>query len=141
MDRLLDYLHHHPWLAGLAALLAVAVAAYEYRAHAHSYSSVQPQEAIRLMNQGAVVFDLRDTENFAAGHIAGARLLGQEQIATAGESLRKYKQKSIVVYCDQGVRGAAAVRQLHAQGFTQVFNLKGGLSAWRTEGLPLQKPA
>ena len=46
-----------------------------------------------------------------------------------------------VVYCDQGVRGAAAVRQLHAQGFTQVFNLKGGLSAWRTESLPLQKPA
>ena len=57
----------------------------------------------------------------------------------AGEQLRKLKQKNVVVCCEQGTRSAAAVRKLHAQGFTQAFNLKGGLTAWRAESLPLQK--
>ena len=139
MDRLLQYLHTHYYLAGVAALVAVAVAVYEFRARAQDFSAVLPQEAIRLMNQGAVVFDVRDKDSHAAGHITGARVLTEEQVASAGESLKKYKQKNIIVYCDQGVRAAAIVKRLHAQGFTQVFNLKGGLSAWRTEGLPLQR--
>ena len=139
MDRLLQYLHTHYYLAGVAALVAVAVAVYEFRARAQDFSAVLPQEAIRLMNQGAVVFDVRDKDSHAAGHITGARVLTEEQVASAGESFKKYKQKNIIVYCDQGVRAAAIVKRLHAQGFTQVFNLKGGLSAWRTEGLPLQR--
>jgi rhodanese-related sulfurtransferase len=139
MEHLPEYLHNHPYLVGLAVLMAVIVAVFEFRARAQSYSSVLPQEAIRLMNGGAVVFDIRDAESFAAGHISGARVLTDDQVASAGESLKKYKQKNLVVYCDQGVRGAAIVRKLHAQGFTQVFNLKGGLTAWRAESLPLQR--
>lgn len=137
MEHLPEYLHNHPYIAGIAVLMAVIVAAYELRARAQNYSAVLPQEAIRLMNGGAVVFDLRDAESFAAGHITGAKTLSAEQLESAAESLKKYKQKNLILYCDQGVRGTAAVRKLHAQGFTQVFNLKGGLAAWRAESLPL----
>jgi rhodanese-related sulfurtransferase len=85
------------------------------------------------------VFDVRDAEAFAAGHIAGAKTLSDAQVDAAGEQLRKLKQKNVIVYCEQGTRAATVVRKLHAQGFTQVFNLRGGLAAWRTESLPLQK--
>ena len=139
MDRLLQYLHTHYYLAGVAGLVAVAVAVYEFRARAQDFSAVLPQEAIRLMNQGAVVFDVRGKDSHEGGHITGARVLTEDQIASAGESLKKYKQKTVVVYCDQGIRAATVVKRLHAQGFTQVFNLKGGLAAWRAEGLPLQR--
>ena len=139
MDRFLQYLHNHPFLAGLAVLVATAVAVYELRNRATDFSSVSSQEAIRLMNQGAIVFDVRDKDAFAAGHINGARSLSAEQLDSAGESLKKYKQKVLVVYCDRGVRAATAVRTLHEQGFAQVFNLRGGLTAWQAEGLPLQR--
>jgi rhodanese-related sulfurtransferase len=139
MEHLPDYLHNHPYLAGLAVLLAVVVAAWEFRIRAQSFSAVSAQEAIRLMNQGASVFDVRDADAYAAGHITGAKSLSDAQVEAAGEQLKKLKQKNVIVYCEQGTRAATVVRKLHAQGFTQAFNLKGGLAAWRNESLPLQK--
>jgi rhodanese-related sulfurtransferase len=139
MEHLSEYLHNHPWISALAVLMIVVVAVYEFRARGLSYSAVSPQEAIRLMNGGAAVFDVRDEAAFAAGHIAQAKPLTEAQIAAADEHLKKYRQKNVIVYCDQGVRAGAVVRRLHAQGFTQVFNLQGGLAAWRAEQLPLKK--
>ena len=139
MEHLPEYLHNHPYLAGLAGLMILAVAVYEFRSRGLSYAGVSPQEAIRLMNQGASLFDVRDAEAFAAGHIRHAKPLGKDQVEGAGEQFKKLKQKNVIVYCDQGVRAGAVVRQLQAQGFTQVFNLKGGLAAWRAENLPVEK--
>jgi len=91
------------------------------------------------MNQNALVLDLRPAEAFAAGHLAGARNLPPDQILKAGETLKKYKEKPVVVYDESGSVSASATRQLAAQGFTKAVNLRGGLAAWRTENLPLTK--
>lgn len=139
MERLIEYSRNHPWLVGIAVLLALVVLAYEWRARGQSYSAVQPQEAIRLMNQGAQVLDLRPSEAFAAGHIASARNFSAEQLSQAGDTLKKYKEKPVIVYCDSGTQGSAAVKRLHGLGFTQVFNIRGGVAAWRAENLPLQR--
>jgi len=85
------------------------------------------------------VLDLRPAEAFAAGHLAGARNLPPDQILNAGDTLKKYKEKPVVVYDESGSLGTSAARQLAAQGFTKAVNLRGGLAAWRTENLPLQK--
>jgi rhodanese-related sulfurtransferase len=137
MQRLLDYLQNHPFLASSAVVLALALLTYELLRQKQGYSGVQPQEAIRLMNQGATVFDLRDSAAFAQGHITGAKPLTAAQVDNAAESLKKYREKLLIVYCDSGSSAGAAVRKLHAAGFTKVFNLRGGLNAWRTESLPL----
>ena len=139
MDRLSQYIGQHPWLvaASLAVLLAVIVA--EIRARTQSFASVTPQDAIRLMNRGALVIDLRPAAQFAAGHLTGARLMSGEQILKAGELLTKYKAKTVLVYDESGSLGASAVRQLSAQGFSQAFTLRGGVAAWRSENLPLAK--
>lgn len=102
-------------------------------------AAISPQEAVRLMNQGAVVIDLRPTEAFASGHVTGARQMSGEQILKAGDTLKKQKEKIVLVYDDNGSLGASAVRQLAAQGFTKAFNLRGGITAWRAENLPLSK--
>ncbi len=141
MDRLLEYISHHPWYASGAAIAAVLVIAYELRARSENLSAVSPQDAVRLMNQGAVVIDLRSPEDYASGHVAGARQMSGEQILKAGDTLKKQKEKVVVVYDDTGSLGASAVRQLSAQGFTRAFNLRGGIAAWRAENLPLQKAA
>jgi rhodanese-related sulfurtransferase len=139
MDRLLEYISNHPILAGFAVFAAVIVAGYEFHSRKTSFAAIGPQEVIRLMNQHALVLDLRPAEAFAAGHLTGARNFAPDQILKAGETLKKYKEKPVVVYDESGSLSASAARQLAAQGFTKAVNLRGGLVAWRTENLPLTK--
>jgi len=139
MDRLIEYASHHPWLAGLALAAAVGVLANELRLRAQSFAALPPQEVIRLMNQGATVLDVRAQQAFLEGHISGARHFDAAQIATAADALKKYKERPLIVYCDRGTTAAATVRSLTQQGFTKVFNLRGGLTAWRAENLPLAR--
>ena len=139
MDRILEFASHHPWLATATAVLAIAVVVYEMRMRSEGLRAVSPQELIRLMNQGALVLDLRPLEQYQSGHLNGARQMSGEQILSAGDTLKKHKEKTVVVYDDSGNLGAAAVRQLGDQGFTRVFALRGGLAAWRADNLPLSR--
>jgi rhodanese-related sulfurtransferase len=139
MERLIEYTGHHTLLAAAAVLTALIVIAYELRARAQGVAAASPQDVIRLMNQNALVLDIRPQAAFAAGHVTGARHMPSDQIVKAGETLKKQKDKPIVVYCDSGPLAASAVRQLVAQGFTRVFSLRGGLAAWRTDNLPVAK--
>jgi rhodanese-related sulfurtransferase len=139
MQRLIEYASHHSLLAGAALLAALIVIAYELRMRAQSVAAASPQDVIRLMNQNALVLDIRPQEAFAAGHVTGARHMPSDQILKAGETLKKQKDKPIVVYDESGSLAASAVRQLVAQGFTKVFSLRGGLAAWRTDNLPVAK--
>ena len=139
MDRLLEYLSHHPWLGTATAVVAALVVVYEMRARSESLHSVSPQELIRLMNQGALLLDLRSPEQYQAGHLAGARQMSGEQILKAADTLKKHREKAVVVYDDTGSLGLSAVRQLLAQGFTRAVALRGGLAAWRADNLPLSR--
>jgi rhodanese-related sulfurtransferase len=139
MDRLLEYSGHHPWLVALALAAAVAVLVYELRLRMQSAGALAPQEAIRLMNQGATVLDVRPQAAYAEGHINGARHFDADQILNASETLKRYKERPLIIVCDRGTVGAAAVRTLNRQGFTKVFNLRGGVTAWRSQNLPLAR--
>jgi rhodanese-related sulfurtransferase len=140
MERVLDFLSHHPWLGTATAVLVALVAVYEMRTRSESLAAVSPQDVIRLMNQGALLLDLRPAEQYQSGHLAGARQMNSDQILQAADTLKKHKEKAVVVYDEGGALGAAAVRQLAAQGFTRVFALRGGLAAWRADNLPLSRP-
>lgn len=139
MERLLEYTTRHPFLVSLAVAMVLAVLAFEMRAKRTSYAAIAPQEAIQLMNQGAPVYDLREAEAFATGHINGARNLPPAQHANAAESLKKFREKLLLLVCEDGTQSSALNRTLHAAGFTKVFNLRGGLRTWRADGLPLKK--
>jgi len=139
MDRVLEYLSHHPWLTTATAVVAALIVVYEIRARSESLVSVSPQELIRLMNQGALLLDLRTAEEFALGHLAGARQMSGAEILKAADALKKYKEKTIVVYDGSGSLGPAAARQLAEQGFTRALTLRGGLAAWRADNLPLTR--
>lgn len=137
MDRLLEYINRHPFLVSLAVAIALALVAFELRARRMGFAALLPQEAIRLMNQGAAVYDLRESEAFEAGHIGNAKHLPADQLATAEDLLKKHREKFLVLYCEDGSASAALARRLHAAGFTKTFNLRGGLATWRADGLPL----
>ncbi len=130
---------HHPWPSTATAVVVALVLVYEMRARSESRLSVSPQELIRLMNQGVLLLDLRGPEQFQAGHLAGARQMSGEQILKAADTLKKHREKAVVVYDDTGSLAVAAVRQLVSQGFSRALMLRGGLAAWRADNLPLSR--
>jgi rhodanese-related sulfurtransferase len=139
MQRLLDYATHHPGLSLLLTAAVVAVMVYELRERARGQGAIGPQDAVRLMNQGATLLDVRDAEAYAAGHIRGARHLPSERLAESLDSLKRFKDRPVIVYCERGNSAVTALRTLAAQGFTKAVNLRGGLGAWRAENLPVTR--
>jgi len=141
MPRLLDYITHHYYLAGGAVLALVALVLYEARARVQSFAALSAMQAVRLMNQGALVIDLRDRPAFEAGHIGQARHVPAGELESQAESLRKWKSKPVIAYDENGLKSGAAVRTLNRLGFTEVFNLEGGINAWVKDNLPLSRAA
>jgi rhodanese-related sulfurtransferase len=139
MPRLFDYLSHHPYLAGGAVLVAIALVAYEIQARLQAFAALSAMQAVRLMNQGALVLDLRAKESFEAGHIGDARNVPAAELAAQAETLKKWRDKTVITYDDSGSGGATGARTLMKLGFKQVFNLEGGLNAWVKDNLPLAK--
>jgi rhodanese-related sulfurtransferase len=141
MERLLEYVSHHPYLAASAVFAVVVLFVYESRVRANGVSAISTQDLIRLMNQGALVLDIRKPDAFAQGHVGGAKQLPSDQILSAGENFKRFKEKPVVVYDESGSLAAVAVRQLTQQGFTKAFSLRGGFAGWRAEQLPVTKAA
>jgi rhodanese-related sulfurtransferase len=139
MTQLTDYIAHHPLLAGVTVLSIAALLAVELQSRKHGVAAIGTQDAVRLMNQGAAVLDLRAREEYAAGHLTNARHAPLDTLDTVAESLKRYKERPVLVYCERGGRTASAIARLRALGFNQVFNLRGGVAAWRGDNLPLVK--
>lgn len=139
MAHLIEYSTRHWELFWGTLLLAFVALWFELRARQEDLSSVTPQDLVRLVNQNVLVIDLRPPDKYKAGHVQGARQMSGEELLKAGESLKKHKEKVVVVYDDTGSLGNSAVRHLTSQGFKRVVNLRGGLAAWRSEHLPLTR--
>lgn len=88
-----------------------------------------------LASSGARILDVREPEEFAAGHIDGALSLPQAELADRLGELRK--DEDLLVVCAGGVRSARAGQYLLANGYRGVRSLSGGMSAWLKAGLPV----
>jgi rhodanese-related sulfurtransferase len=139
MNRFFEYTTNHPFLVAAAAILAVLAIVIEMRHRARGGSSIGTADAVRLANSGALLLDVRDGKDYEAGHIIEARNIPAAELANRAESLKKFKEKPVIVYCDGGLASAGAARALRASGFTKVVTLSGGLNSWRQENLPLVK--
>ncbi|MBC7984793.1 MAG: rhodanese-like domain-containing protein [Candidatus Obscuribacterales bacterium] len=137
MNQLSEFIQRHPLLVSLAALLAIAAVVIEFRHRGRGGTAVSPNEAVQLMNSGAALIDVRNAEQFSAGHIIDARNIAQADLAGQTDSLKKYRDKPVIVYCETGTSAGAAASALKAAGFTKVLNLRGGLAAWKQDNLPL----
>ncbi|MDP2133463.1 MAG: rhodanese-like domain-containing protein [Sulfuritalea sp.] len=101
-------------------------------------SHLTPAEATLLMNrEDALVLDVRETGEWGAGHITGARHISMAQLEKRLSELDKFKDRPIIVVCASGNRSSSACGQLKKRGFDKVYSLAGGISAWRDNSLPL----
>ena len=139
MPHLTEFLTHHLYLTVATLAAAIAVLVYELRARAQDFAALSSTQAVRLINQGALVLDLRARELYDAGHIGDARNVPAAELESQADSLKKWRDKNVITYCDSGQTGVGSARTLTRLGFTKVFNLQGGLNAWVKDNLPLVK--
>jgi rhodanese-related sulfurtransferase len=81
-----------------------------------------------------ILLDVRKGEEFAVSHLAGARRVDPEALAT---QLDLAKDTPIVTYCSVGYRSSALAERLRQAGYTQVQNLDGSIFQWANEDRPL----
>ncbi len=139
MQHLILYLGNHPYLAGATFVVAILVIANELRERAHAFAAVSSAQAVQMMNRGALLLDVRDKTLFDAGHIGEARNVPLAELRSEPKSVERWREKTVITYCDSGMQGGAAARALNKLGFTKVSNLAGGLDAWRKDNLPVVK--
>lgn len=120
-------------------MVALTLAVYELQLRAQALAALTAMQAVRLMNDGALVLDLRAKEAFDAGHIGEARNVPAAELAAQADSFKKWRDRTVIAYDDSGVGGANAVRILTGLGFSKVFSLHGGINAWTKDNLPLTK--
>lgn len=83
------------------------------------------------------ILDVRTPEEFATGYITGAKNIDFYDKNFASKTTVLDKNTPVYVYCKGGLRSAGAVAKLQELGFTQVYDLKGGIMAWTNQELPL----
>lgn len=96
-------------------------------------------KATRLYNDDALILDVREDKEFAAGHIPKARHIPLGQLSGRLQELEKFKAKPILVTCRTGQRSARACGMLKKAGFENVYNQAGGIVAWERANLPVAK--
>lgn len=135
---MMEFLQHgYNWMWLLLALVSGGMLLWPML-RGGSGNNLTPAEATLMMNRAhAVVIDVRESDAWAAGHIAGARHISLAQLEQRMAELEKFKTKPLIVCCASGVRGLSASDRLRKAGFEKVFNLTGGTAGWQEAKLPL----
>ena len=101
---------------------------------------VNIDEYQKMPREGHVLVDVREDNEWTAGHAAGAIHLGKGIIERDIENQIPDKSKAVVLYCGGGFRSALAADALQKMGYANAISLDGGWGAWKTAGLPVEKP-
>ncbi|MHC5032277.1 MAG: molybdopterin-synthase adenylyltransferase MoeB [Planctomycetota bacterium] len=96
-------------------------------------------EAAALTRDGALVVDVRETAEIAAGTPPGAVALPKGYLELHAEQLLPDKEKTLLILCENGYRSLFAAEALARLGYKDVRNLAGGFTAWKTAGLPVAR--
>jgi rhodanese-related sulfurtransferase len=91
----------------------------------------------KITESGVVTLDVRTPAEFAEGYIKGARLIDFQSGNFENEIATLDKNATYAVYCRSGNRSGQAVKVMQDAGFTNVFNMNGGVIEWANAGLPL----
>ena len=137
MDTIFEFTGNHPVLvAGLIGSF-LWLLFYELKQKAAGLVNVDTATAVSLINDGAMVLDLRSKEAFSQGHIVNAKNVPLDEFEARREAVIGSKPRPIVAVCDSGARSARAIHSLRQSGNESAFNLKGGMTAWTQAGLPV----
>ncbi len=140
MEQLLEFAGNHPLLVSAAFVIGTMLIYNELRLAGSARFAVSPDQAVRLINKGALVLDVRVEQAHREGHLSGAKQVDLAKLAEQLKAFERYKNKAVIAYDERGTSAARAVATLRRNDFEHVYLLRGGLAAWREEHLPVTRP-
>ncbi|MBN9697045.1 MAG: rhodanese-like domain-containing protein [Zoogloea sp.] len=132
----MEFIQQNWYWAALAAVSGTLLVVTSVRGS----RGISPAQATQLINRNdAVVIDVRDASEYAAGHLLNAQHIPLAELDKRLGELDKLKDKPVILNCQTGSRSASACDILRKAGFTQVHNLEGGIAAWEQAGMPVSR--
>ena len=102
---------------------------------------IDPGEARDQLSNGAVVIDVREMEEWGAGHIPGAKHVPKSYLESRIEGAVKDRSEHVILYCQSGNRSAWAARTLVEDlGYEHVESMTGGITLWKDRGYGVEIP-
>ncbi len=137
MAQIIEFVGNHTLLF-VAFFVTLGMLVYtEYMRLSSANTALSPYDATQKMNGGEAIFlDVRDDAEYKSGHLLNARSMPVNKLAERLHEIEKFKEKEIVIYCDNGMRTSRAISKLKKSGFTKLHSLAGGLVAWEKASLP-----
>jgi molybdopterin/thiamine biosynthesis adenylyltransferase len=104
-------------------------------------AEIDPSRVRELIGEGVAIVDVRETEEFAAGHLPGAKHVPRSYLETRIEAAVPNRDAQIVLYCQSGNRSAWGARTLEDDlGYTHVASMTGGITLWKDRGYEIVVP-
>jgi rhodanese-related sulfurtransferase len=101
---------------------------------------VSTANAVQMINrEKAVLIDVCDATEYAAGHAGGAKNIPLGELETKLPAMVKNKAVPVILVCQSGARSGRAVAVAKKLGYEKAQSLSGGLAAWKTANLPIDK--
>ena len=98
---------------------------------------ISPRDAASALQRGdALLIDVRDPDEWAEGHIPGARNFSRGTLELEIEEAAPDLSAPIITHCGGGGRSALAAESLQRMGYRNVKSMAGGFKAWKAAGLP-----
>lgn len=121
----------------LPACLLTVLAACGYSAP--EIGGTELLQQLQNPNGMLLVLDVRTPQEYAAGHVPGAKNIPVGTLSERLGELRSHDNAEIVVYCESGRRAGRAAAMLKDNGFLDIRHLKGDMAQWRGDRLPMEK--
>jgi rhodanese-related sulfurtransferase len=135
MDTISEFIGNNKLLV-VALMISFFVLIFsELRRKASGMVNILASEAVALINNDAIVVDLRNADAYARGHIVHARNIPFDEFAARKDTLDT--SRPVIAVCDSGMSSTKAVAMLRQAGFESAYGLKGGMNAWSQAGLPV----
>ena len=97
-------------------------------------ASIDPFKAVKLINSGAKIIDIRNPEAFKHGHIVNSKNITQDQVNAKQGNL---KSQITIIICDTGQTSSKLVNSLRSSGTENIFGISGGILGWTEANMPL----
>jgi rhodanese-related sulfurtransferase len=128
------------WFLILAALISGGMLLWPLVAGGAIGGGLKPEAAVQMINrEKAVVIDVCGADEFAAGHVTGARNIPLPELEAKLPGAVKNKALPVILVCASGMRSSRAVAIANKLGYEKAASLEGGMKAWRAANLPVEK--
>jgi rhodanese-related sulfurtransferase len=137
-ERILEFISNHWILSSGLFIVTLLLIQDFFETLTRKYKTTTPTGAVALLNDDeTIVIDVREPHEYAKGHIENARHISLGRLDEKLYELSPHKTTPIIVTCQQGTRSSHACKKLVKAGFTQVYDMKGGMLAWEDLKLPV----